>query len=338
MKINLNELASRFDYDQIGDTNHEVEGVATLKNAQSHQISFLSNSKYLSLLKDTKAGIVIMSKDCHESYSGNKILAKDPYVAFAKIASLFQNRSLSFTGIHKTAIIADSAQIAKNVMIGPYSIVGENTVIKENTVLEAHVTIGDNCQIGTSCMIKPNVTISYDSHLGDRVIVHPGAVIGADGFGLARDVKGWIKVPQLGAVSIGDDCEIGANTTIDRGTLDDTVLENDVRLDNQIQIAHNVHIGAHTVMAGCSAVAGSAKIGKNCLVGGGVGILGHLQVCDNVTLQSMALVTRSIKKEGSYSSVSPIQETKEWRKSAVRIKQLDKIARQLAKLEKNINK
>jgi len=338
MKINLNELANRFDFDQIGDTNHEVDGVATLDKAQGNHISFLSNGKYSSLLKDTQAGIVIMSKDSHESYSGNKILADDPYVAFAKIASLFQNSSQSLTGVHHTAIIAESAQIAKNAVIGPYSIVGEDTVIKENTVLDAHVTVGDNCLLGSNCIIKPNVTISCDSHLGNRVIIHPGAVIGADGFGLARDVKGWIKVPQLGGVSIGDDCEIGANTTIDRGTLENTVLENDVRLDNQIQIAHNVHIGAHTVMAGCSAVAGSAKIGKNCLVGGGVGILGHLEVCDNVTLQSMALVTRSIKKAGSYSSVSPIQETKEWRKSAVRIKQLDKMARQLSKLEKNKSK
>lgn len=338
MKINLNELANKFDFDQIGDTNHVVDGVATLEKARSHQISFLSNGKYASLLKDTKAGIVIMSKDNHEYYSGNKILADDPYVAFAKIAGLFQNKSHSFTGIHDTAIIATTAQVAEDVIIGPYCLVGENTVIKQNSVLEAHVTIGNNCVLGSECLIKPHVTISSDSQLGNRVIVHPGAVIGADGFGLARDVDGWIKVPQLGAVTIGDDCEIGANTTIDRGTLENTVLENDVRLDNQIQIAHNVHIGAHTVMAGCSAVAGSAKIGKNCLVGGGVGILGHLQVCDNVTLQSMALVTRSIKKSGSYSSVSPLQETKEWRKSAVRIKQLDKIARQLSKLEKNKNK
>ena len=167
------------------------------------------------------------------------------------------------------------------------------------------------------------------------MILHPGAIIGADGFGLARDKDGWIKVPQLGAVKIGNDCEIGANTTIDRGTLEDTILEQDVRLDNQIQIAHNVYIGKHTVMAGCSAVAGSAKIGKNCLIGGGVGIIGHIEVCDGVTLQSMALVTRSIKRPGSYSSVSPIQETKDWRKSAVRIKQLDKMAKRIAHLEKH---
>ena len=164
-----------------------------MQNAQANHLSFLANSQYTSLLKNTKAGIVIMSKHNHEAFKGNKIIASDPYVAYAKIAHLFQNKSQSFTGIHQTAIIAENAKVNKYVTIGPYCVIGEHTVIKQGTVLEAHVTIGDNCQIGTSCMIKPNVTISYDSHLGDRVIVHPGAVIGADGFGLARDVKGWIK-------------------------------------------------------------------------------------------------------------------------------------------------
>lgn len=338
MKISLNELADKFNLKQIGDTNHQIKGVATLKNAESHQISFLSNPSYSHQLESTKAGIIIVSEDYSEKFKGNKLLAKDPYVIFAKIASLFQNNSQSYMGIHDTSIIAKTAIIGKDVTIGPYSIVGENTKIADNTIIEARVTIGNNCILGSNCLIKPNVVVLSDSKIGNRVILHPGCIIGADGFGLARDVDGWIKVPQLGAVVLGDDCEIGANTTIDRGTLENTVLGKDVRLDNQIQIAHNVQIGDHTVMAGCSAVAGSAKIGKNCLIGGGVGIIGHLELCDNVTLQSMALVTSSIKKPGSYSSVSPLQETKEWRKSAVRIRQLDKIARKLNKLEKENNK
>ena len=338
MKINLGELAKKFNLKHIGKADHEVTGVATLEKAQISQLSFLANAKYSSLLKTTDAGIVIVSQQASADFNGNKLIASNPYVAFAKIAALFQQQNLSFSGIHQTAIIADSANIENDVSIGPYCIIGENSVIKKGSVLEARITIGNNCEIGADCLIKPHVVISNDCVLGARVIVHPGAVIGADGFGLARDEAGWIKVPQLGGVKIGDDCEIGANTSIDRGTLDDTILEQDVRLDNQIQIAHNVHIGEHTVMAGCSAVAGSAKIGKNCLIGGGVGILGHLQVCDNVTLQSMALVTRSINKPGSYSSVSPIQETKDWRKSAVRIKQLDKIAKRLANLEKQSKK
>ena len=337
MKISLKELANKFNLKYIGDENHKVSGVATLAKANTHQLSFLANSKYKSQLKQTKAGIVILSDKDKGKYAGNCLISENPYVDFAKIATLFQNTKPNFKGIHTTAIIAQSAKIGKNVCIGPYCIVGENSEIAQDSHLEAHVTIGNNCKIGNNCQIKANVVISCDCKIGNRVILHPGAIIGADGFGLARDKDKWIKVPQLGAVQIGNDCEIGANTTIDRGTLDDTILEQDVRLDNQIQIAHNVHIGAHTVMAGCSAVAGSAKIGKNCFIGGGVGILGHLQVCDNVTLQSMALVTHSIRKAGSYSSITPLQKTEDWRKNAVRFKHLDKLARKLQKLEKRNN-
>ena len=336
MKISLADLARQFDLEQIGDANYEIDGITTLAKAQANHLSFLANSKYSAQLRTTKAGIVIVGKSDIDKFSGNKLIANNPYVAFAKIASLFQNQHQSFTGIHTTAVIAKSASIGKNVTIGPYTIIGEKTVIKAGTILEGRVTIGNNCKIGNNCTIKPNVVIAYDCTIGDRVILHPGAIIGADGFGLARDAHGWIKVPQLGAVRLGKDCEIGANTTIDRGTLEDTVLADDVRLDNQIQIAHNVYIGKHTVMAGCSAVAGSTRIGENCRIGGGVGIVGHLEICDDVTLQSMALVTHSIKKPGSYSSVAPIQTTKEWQKSAVRIKQLDKIAKRLIQLEKRV--
>ncbi|HHL31389.1 MAG TPA: UDP-3-O-(3-hydroxymyristoyl)glucosamine N-acyltransferase [Oceanospirillales bacterium] len=334
MRISLTELAQQFGLQHQGNDNHEVTGVATLAKAQSQQVSFLANVKYSKQLKQTQAGIVILSDDFAAEYQGNKLISKDPYLAFAKISAFFQNQQKTFKGIHNTAIVAKSAQIDANVSIGPYSIIGEDTRIKSGTSVDAHVTIGDNCRIGMDCWIKPQVVIADDCCLGDRVLLHPGAIIGADGFGLARDKDGWVKVPQLGAVRIGDDCEIGANTSIDRGTMDDTILENDVRLDNQIQIAHNVTIGAHTVMAGCSAVAGSAKIGKNCLVGGGVGILGHLEVCDNVTLQSMALVTHSIRKPGSYSSITPLQKTQDWRKNAVRFKSLDKMAKRLHKLER----
>lgn len=334
MKISLNELAVQFGLKSIGKADHTIDGVSTLAKAQSNQLSFLANSKYKSELVTSHAGIVILTEQDSQNFCGNRLIARDPYLMFAKIAGLFQIREQASKGVHQTAIVADSAKIADDVTIGPYCVIGGNAIIESGASLSAHVTIGDDCKLGEDCIINPQVVISSRCKIGSRVILHPGVIIGADGFGLARDADGWIKVPQLGAVQIGDDCEIGANTTIDRGTLDDTILEQDVRLDNQIQIAHNVHIGEHTVMAGCSAVAGSAKIGKNCLIGGGVGIVGHIEVCDNVTLQSMALVTHSITKPGSYSSVSPIQETADWRKSAVRIKQLDKIAKRLSKLEK----
>lgn len=338
MEISLSELSAKFNLEYSGQPGHKVVSVATLEKAKSDQISFLSNSKYSSLLQTTGAGIVILSDMDADKFAGNKLIAKDPYVAYAKIAVLFSTigKYKHTNGIHPTAVIAESARIGEGVCAGPYTVIGENTIIGDNTVLAARVTIGNGCQIGSDCNFKANSVVEAECKIGNRVILHPGAVIGADGFGLARDRESWIKVPQLGAVRIGDDCEVGANTTIDRGTIEDTVLEQDVHLDNQIQIAHNVHIGKHTVMAGCSAVAGSAKIGANCLVGGGVGILGHLEVCDNVILQSMALVTHSIKTPGSYSSVAPLQDTKEWRKSAVRLKQLDKMAKRLALMEKKL--
>jgi len=334
MKIKLSALAQQFELKLDGNGNDSITGVSSLDKAGQEQLSFLANTKYTSQLKESNAGVIVVTEEMKDSFAGNKLIAADPYVAFAKIASLFQHNDKPVKGIHSTSVIAKSATIEDNVCIGPMCIIGENCHVLSGTVLEARVTIGNDCVIGKNCIIKPNAVIIYGCKIGDRVIIHPGAIIGADGFGLARDVDGWIKVPQMGGVRIGNDCEIGANTTIDRGTMEDTILEDDVRLDNQIQIAHNVSIGKHTVMAGCSAVAGSAKIGKNCLIGGGVGIIGHLEVCDGVTLQSMALVTRSIKKPGSYSSVSPLQETHEWRRSAVRIKQLDKIAKRIAILEK----
>ncbi len=338
MKISLRSLAKRFNLELIGDGAKKIKGISTLAKAQSQDLTFLANSKYTSQLKTTKAGVVVMSPEFSTAYDGAQLLSDNPYVAFAKIAHLFDVQNNLEQGIHETAIIAESAVIEDGVGIGPYCVIGENTLIKTGTILEPRVSIAHDCVIGHDCVIKSHVVIAYATQIGNRVMIHPGAVIGADGFGLARDQSGWIKVPQLGGVSIGDDCEIGANTTIDRGTIDDTILANDVRLDNQIQIAHNTNIGSHTVMAGCSATAGSAKIGKNCLIGGGVGILGHLEVCDNVTLQSMALVTRSIKKPGSYSSVSPLQATNEWRKSAVRIKQLDIIAKKVKTLENTVLK
>jgi UDP-3-O-[3-hydroxymyristoyl] glucosamine N-acyltransferase len=187
--------------------------------------------------------------------------------------------------------------------------------------------IGDDCSVGAGCELVARVTLVTRVRLGQRVLVHPGAVLGADGFGIAMDAGRWIKVPQLGGVTVGDDCEIGANTTIDRGALEDTELEADVRLDNQIQIGHNVRIGAHTAMAGCSAVAGSARIGRHCLIGGGAGVLGHLEVCDRVVITAMSLVTHAIREPGEYSSGTPLMDNRSWRKSAARFKQLDRIAR-----------
>ncbi len=335
--ITLKTLAEAVGCDYHGADDLRIDGVATLETAGPRQLAFLANPKYKSQLQSTAAGVVILHPDLASNYKGAVILSHDPYLTFARAAALFESPRQFSAGIHPTAIIDESASVHPSAHVGPLCVVSGNSEIGAECVLESHVVIGPDCRLARGCHLKPHVTLVQNCTLAENVLVHSGAVIGADGFGLARDSGGWIKVPQLGGVRIGPGCEIGANTTIDRGTLEDTVLEADVRLDNQIQIAHNVHIGAHTVMAGCSAVAGSARIGANCLVGGNVGILGHLQVADGVTLQARTLVTRSITKPGSYSSAAPLQETTQWRRNAVRMRQLDELARQIKKLEKRFH-
>jgi UDP-3-O-[3-hydroxymyristoyl] glucosamine N-acyltransferase len=323
------QLASRFGLALQGDGYATVVGVSTLANARPDQLAFLANSRYRAQLAETAAGIVIMRAQDASTYAGTALLADDPYSAFARIAAIFDAPDAVRPGIHPSAAIDASARIDPRAQIGPFVSVGPDSEIGADAVLGPGCAIGEDCVIGAGCRIGANVTLVKRVRLGQRVLIHPGAVLGADGFGLAMDGGRWIKVPQLGGVSIGDDCEIGANTTIDRGAIDDTVLEEDVRLDNQIQIGHNAHIGAHTAMAGCSAVAGSARIGRYCLIGGGAGVLGHLELCDRVVVTAMTLVTHSIREPGEYSSGTPLMDNRSWRKSAARFRQLDRLARRM---------
>jgi UDP-3-O-[3-hydroxymyristoyl] glucosamine N-acyltransferase len=229
--------------------------------------------------------------------------------------------------VHASAVVGEGARIAASASVGPHCVVDAEAEIGEGAILGPHCIVGRGSVVGAQSRLVARVTLVQDVRLGKRVLIHPGAVIGADGFGIAFAKDHWEKVPQLGGVVVGDDCEIGANTTIDRGALGDTVLEEDVRLDNQIQIAHNVFIGAHTAMAGCAAVAGSARIGRYCLIGGAAGILGHLEVADRVTVTAMSLVTHSLREPGEYSSGTPIQENRHWRRNAARFKHLDDFVR-----------
>lgn len=333
--VTLSQLAEKFNLSYQGDGDIELHKIATLAAAGAGDISFLSNRSYLKDLKHSQAAAVILHPDFSEQFLGNKLISEDPYVTFAKVARYFaaQNKPQA-TGIHPQAVIDPTANIAEGVSIGAFSVIGSEVVIGHDTRIGSRVTIEANVNIGSGCDIRSGVVIEQACHLGHRVTLHAGVVIGADGFGLARSDDNWLKIPQTGRVIIGDDCSIGANTTIDRGAIEDTVLDEDVHLDNQIQIGHNVHIGAHTVIAGCAAVAGSAKIGRNCLIGGGAGVVGHITVCDGVTIQAMALVTNNIKHPGIYGSVAPLQDHKNWRKTAVRIKQLDQLARRVQKLER----
>lgn len=331
------ELARQFELAFHGDGARVIDGVGTLAGAGSSQLSFLSNSKYAGQLATTAAGVVILREADIAHCPTASLVASDPYVAYARIAALFESMPVTSAGIHPSAVVATSARISASASVGPCSVIGEHAVIGDGVILGPHCIIGDGCVVGDQSRLIARVTLVIRVTLGKRVIVHPGAVIGSDGFGLAFDTDHWVKLPQLGGVRIGDDCEIGANTTIDRGALDDTVLEEDVRLDNQIQIAHNVHVGAHTAMAGCAAVAGSAKIGRYCMIGGNAGVLGHLELADGVTITAKSLVTHSIREPGEYSSGLPLQANRAWRKNAARFKHLDEYVRRLSALEKESN-
>lgn len=337
-EFTLAQLAERFGLELRGDGATHIAGVATLARATPTQLAFLANPKYRSELAQCRAGAVVLRMDDAEAFAGSALIAKDPYVAFAKIAALFERLPAAQPGVHPSAVVAADAQISSSASVGAFCVVDARARVGDGAVIGPHCHVGEDCVVGAQARLVSRVTLVARVRLGARVLVHPGAVIGADGFGLAFDKDRWIKVPQLGGVVIGDDCEIGANTTIDRGALDDTVLEEDVRLDNQIQIAHNVRIGAHTAMAGCSAVAGSATIGRYCLIGGGAGILGHLSVADKVTITSMSLVTHSIHAPGEYSSGTPIHDNRSWRRNAARFKHLDELARRIQALEKDLKK
>jgi UDP-3-O-[3-hydroxymyristoyl] glucosamine N-acyltransferase len=331
------QLAERFALEFQGDGARIIDGVGTLASAGPTQLSFLSNSKYNAQLANTRAGVVVLSSEAARSYPTTALIAHDPYVAYAHIAALFERLPAVTPGIHPTAVVAPRARVSPSASIGPHCVVEDGAMVEDGAVLGPHCIIGAECIVGAQSRLVARVTLVLRVWLGKRVLIHPGAVIGADGFGLAFDQDHWIKLPQLGGVRIGDDCEIGANTTIDRGALDDTVLEEDVRLDNQIQLGHNVYVGAHTAMAGCAAVAGSAKIGRYCMIGGNAGVLGHLELADRVTITAKSLVTHSIREAGEYSSGVPLQENRQWRRNAARFKHLDEYARRLSALEKDKN-
>ncbi|HJU08250.1 MAG TPA: UDP-3-O-(3-hydroxymyristoyl)glucosamine N-acyltransferase [Rhodanobacteraceae bacterium] len=330
----IEELAERFGLELRGNGDAVIRGVATLAGARGDQLAFLANPRYLRPLRGTRAGVVVLREEHSTQCPVPVLIAGDPYLAYAKIGALFDEIPATQPGAHASAVIEAGARVNAGASIGAFCHVASDAVIEDGVVLGPHCIVGPGCLVGAQSRLVARVTLVTRVMLGKRVLIHPGAVLGADGFGIANEQGRWVKVPQLGGVRIGDDCEIGANTTIDRGALEDTVLEEDVRLDNQIQIAHNVFIGAHTAVAGCAAVAGSARIGRHCLIGGAAGVLGHLEIADRVTITAMSLVTHSIREPGEYSSGTPLQENRAWRKNAARFKHLDELARRLGEMEK----
>lgn len=314
------------------------DSMATLQVAQSGQLSFLANPGYRKYLVSTQAGAVILHPNEVSHYSGNKLVCADPYIAFALLSKLFSRTITSSLGIHPSAVVEAGAQVDPSASVGPQCVVQAGAVIEADVVLEAGVFIGAGAVVGAGSLLHSNVSISQGVSLGQRNEIHNNAVIGSEGFGFAKTSSGWLKVHQLGSVVLGDDVEIGASTTIDRGALDNTVIGSGVKIDNQVQIGHNVRIGTGTAIAACAGVAGSATVGANCTIAGGAGLVGHIEVADNVHITGMTMVTKSIKQAGSYSSGTVMMPSDKWKRSAVRFSQLDTLAARLKKLEREAEK
>ena len=329
----LAEIADHIGGDVVGDRDYVVNSVATLQSAKADQISFLSNTKYRKYLAETSAGAVIVSPSLSGNVPSNAIISHDPYVAYAKIALLLNPVVIKKTGIHPSVSIDENCQIDPSVTINAQSVIGAGVILEKNVVIGPGCVLLDDVRVGENTRLVANVTLCDGVSIGQRGLIHPGVVIGADGFGIANDKGKWVKVPQVGSVKIGNDVEIGANTTIDRGAIDDTTIGDGVKLDNQIQIGHNTIIGEHTVIAGCVGIAGSTTIGKNCAIGGGAGLGGHLEIADGVQLTGMTMVTKSITQSGSYSSGIPAEPTQVWHKNVIRYRQLEKLSERVKQIE-----
>jgi len=334
-KYSVSELAARFGLELHGDGEALIDGVGTLRSATATQASFLANPGYREDLRQTRAGVVIVKSEHANTCPGNYLVSPDPYLSYARLANLFANTADSEPGIHPSAVVDSTAQIGEGVFIGPQVVIGAGCEIGDGCSIGAASVLEANSCLGSSCRIHARVFVGRNVQLGNRVRVHPGVVLGADGFGNAFAGDHWEKVPQLGSVRIGDDCEIGANTTIDRGAIEDTVLEEDVRVDNLVQIAHNVHIGAHTAIAGMAGIAGSAKIGRYCLLGGKCGVSGHVEIADHVTLGANSVAHHSILEPGStWSGLIPSQMLIQWQRNLANLRKLDQLSQRIKILEK----
>lgn len=323
-----------------GNANRHCVRLQSLIKAKADSLSFAVNEKQLVVLASSQAGIVILPNHlkphCPITASSAQIWVEDVYLAYAFISKLFSTESTFPAGCHPKAIVHPDAVVSEGVSIGPFAVIETGATIGPNTIIGPHVYLGERVVVGSHCKIYPNVTLYHDVRLGNRVIIHSSAVLGSDGFGFAPSVDGWVKIHQIGGVVLGDDIEVGAGTTIDRGALEDTVIESGVKLDNQIQIAHNVRLGEKSALAACVGIAGSTKLGKGCTVGGGVGISGHLNITDGVHFSGNTTVSRSIRSSGSYSSGTAMEPSKQWRKNAARFRNLDNLFKRVRILEKKL--
>ena len=320
--ITSGDLVKKLGGELIGDPNILINSVASLESSNQNSISFFNNPKYLDVLKITKAAIVITNAESLAFRKGSAIVSNNPYLYFAKVSRLLNPSKVPKKEISKSAMIHPTCKLGQNIFIGPNVVIEENVSIADGVTVHAGVIIESDNIIGDNSTIHPNVVIKTNTIIGRNCTIYSGSVIGSDGFGYAKDNDKWFAIPQIGKVIIGDNVDIGANSTIDRGTLDDTIISSGVKIDNLVQIGHNCVIGENTIIAGCVGIAGSAKIGKNCAIGGAAMILGHLSIADNVIISPGSMITRSIKNSGTYTALMPFQDHAAWLKTAAKIKRL----------------
>ncbi|ALP40096.1 UDP-3-O-(3-hydroxymyristoyl)glucosamine N-acyltransferase [Aeromonas schubertii] len=337
MAFTLAQLAQRLGAQVHGDGDLEIRKVATLEKAGEGEISFLSNKKYRQYLEQTKAAAVLITEADVPFCPTNALVLKDPYVGFARVAQLLDTTPQPATDIHPSAVIAADAQLGERVAIGANAVIESGVMLGDDVRIGPGCFVGKNTRLGDRSRLWANVTLYHNVTMGSDCLVQSGTVIGADGFGYANERGEWIKIPQLGGVTIGNRVEIGACTTIDRGALEDTRIADNVIIDNQCQIAHNVEIGYGTAVAGSTVMAGSLKVGKYCIIGGASVFNGHMEICDQATVTGMAMVMRPITEPGVYSSGIPLQTNKEWRKTAARVMRIEEMHKRLSRLEKKLS-
>ena len=333
MPISIGELATRFGCELIGDPDVEVSGVASLPNATGDSLSFLASDAYRQQLSSTKAAAVIVRPADAADVPVAALVHDDPYACYARMAAVVCPPPAFAPGIHASAVVDPSASVAASAHLAPNVVVGEGSTIGENVYVGPGSVIGPGCAVGDGTRLIANVTLARAVSIGKRGILHPGVVLGADGFGNAMTPEGWVKVPQLGGVRIGDDVEIGANTTVDCGAIEDTVIEDGVRIDNLCMIAHNVHVGAHTAMAAMTGISGSTTIGKRCLFAGQTGSVGHITICDDVVVGAVSYVSKDIKEPGTYLASFPAEPSREWIRNVARFRRIDALQARVKKLE-----
>jgi UDP-3-O-[3-hydroxymyristoyl] glucosamine N-acyltransferase len=332
MALSLGDLAVRFGCELHGDPEVRVHSAGIL-SAGTGVIGFVASTAYRDELKRTRVSAVVLDARLAADSPVPALVCRNPHATFARIAALLHPQLNAPAGVDPGARVDRTAQIDPTAHVGPYCIVGAGVRIGPRVQLGAHCIVGAAVELAEDVRLVARVTLGEGVRIGARSILHPGVVVGSDGFGYARDGAAWVKVPQIGSVRVGSDVEIGSNTTIDRGALGDTVIEDGVKLDNQIQIAHNVVVGEHTAIAACVGIAGSTRIGKRCMIGGGTGVNGHITIGDDIVIAGFGMITRSLDKPGMYSSVIPVEEARQWRRIVGRLKRIDSMAARLAALE-----